>query len=402
MFFSVRQALQLPSMVVLAGCFFLLAMGQARAVKAENPPSPEAVSGTSAQNPEKSKQKASVEAKDKKAQTAPIKTAGKPAQKTSTTKLKKQSKEAKAKKTTKKIAYKRSGICKDLDRLARRYKLPPLFFARLIWQESGFNPYAVSPVGAQGIAQFMPETARIWGLEDPFEPGQAMLKSAQYLSWLHRKLGNLGLAAAGYNAGSERVKGWLEGRRTMPLETRNYVYSITGYSVEEWAQDKIKFVGLRARGRMPATACKQLAIALRNERPSLIKASLHRHDNISKTSRRFNRKNMRTARKNGHTRAAYRRTRLPRARRRLPRMPWGVQLAGSFSRGAAMKKFRSIKRKYARIIGSKRIVFKSSRQRGRGRRIFHRVRIGTKSRPAAQAICKRLRSAGGNCVVMKN
>ena len=112
----------------------------------------------------------------------------------------------------KRIAYKRSGICKDLDKLARRYKLPPLFFARLIWQESRFNPYAVSPAGAEGIAQFMPGTAAIWGLEDPFEPGQALVKSAQYLSYLHKKLGNIGFAAAGYNAGSGRVTDWLNGR----------------------------------------------------------------------------------------------------------------------------------------------------------------------------------------------
>ncbi len=384
----------------------LSGMGQARALKAETSQSTQASSIQASSTPavknlKKSTQTAPAKAGKKEAQTKPVKAVEQTPQKTLD---KKQNKKEKAKKAVKRVAYKRSGICANLDKLARRYKLPPLFFARLIWQESGFNPYAVSPVGAQGIAQFMPETARIWGLDDPFEPGQALVKSAEYLAWLRRKLGNLGLAAAGYNAGSERVRGWVNGTRTMPLETRNYVYAITGYTVEDWARGDVKFVGLRARGRMSTTACKQLAIALRNDRPRLAKAALKLHDNISKPSKRFNRKNMRVARKNGHTRAAYRRTRYKgkRLRRRLPHMPWGVQLAGSFSRGAAMRKFRIIKRKYARIIGSKRIVFKSSRQGGRGRRIFHRVRIGTKSRSTAQAICKRLRSAGGNCVVMKN
>ncbi len=272
------------------------------------------------------------------------------------------------------IAYKRSGICKDLDKLARRYKLPPLFFARLIWQESRFNPYAVSPAGAEGIAQFMPGTAAIWGLDDPFEPGQALVKSAQYLSYLHKKLGNIGFAAAGYNAGSGRVTDWLNGSNYMPLETRNYVRIITGYSIEEWSDGSAKFVGIKVPKKMSATACRQLSIALRNERPTIIQASFNR---ASKARR-------------------------GKGRKLIRRLPWGVQLAGSFSRRMAMKQFRIVKRRYGGVIGTNRIVFKSSRQKGRGRRIFHRVRVGAKSRAAANKICIRLRAAGGSCVVLKN
>jgi soluble lytic murein transglycosylase-like protein len=292
--------------------------------------------------------------------------------------------------------YKRSGICRDLDRLARKYKLPPLFFARLIWQESGFNPYALSPAGAQGIAQFMPDTAAIWGLDDPYEPGQALIKSAQYLAWLRRKLGNLGLAAAGYNAGSERVRNWLAGSGYMPLETRNYVYSITGYTIEEWAEGKVRFKGLRARGKMPASACRQLAIALRRGKSK--KAA------IRPVALKYNRENMLIARKKGHTRAAWRRGggRSLRLRRRLPPMPWGVQLAGSFSRAVAMKQFHMVKKKYGRIIGRQRVMIRSKRMASRGRRIFHNVRVGAKTRQAASALCSKLRAAGGNCVVMKN
>ncbi len=273
--------------------------------------------------------------------------------------------------STKHIKYKRSGICADLDKLARKYKLPPLFFARLIWQESRFNPYAVSPAGAEGIAQFMPGTALIWGLDDPFDPGQALIKSAQYLSYLYKKLGNLGFAAAGYNAGSGRVTDWLNGSGYMPLETRNYVHIITGYSIEEWTDGSARFVGVTVPKKMSATACRQLSIALRNERAMMIDASF-RPDGTRKK------------------------------RRRIKRMPWGVQLAGSFSRRLAMKQFRNVKRKYGRIIGAHRIVLKSSRQQGRGRRVFHRVRVGAKSRGAANKICTRLRAAGGFCVVLKN
>jgi Transglycosylase SLT domain/SPOR domain len=276
-------------------------------------------------------------------------------------------------KSKKRTTYKRSGICKDLDRLARIYKLPPLFFARLIWQESRFNPYAVSPAGAQGIAQFMPGTAAIWGLDDPFEPGQALIKSAQYLSYLHQKLGNLGYAAAGYNAGSGRVTNWIKGSNYMPLETRNYVRIITGYTIDQWAGGKVKFTGIKVKKKMSATACNQLTIALRVEKPNFQLISYGA---------------------NGKRRS--------KDAKRLPRMPWGVQLAGSFSKRQAMKQFHSIKRKFSRIIGDKRIVIKSSRQKGRGRRIFHRVRIGANSRTAANTVCRRLRSAGGNCVVMRN
>src|SRR6516225_8232539 len=88
--------------------------------------------------------------------------------------------------------------------VAKRHELPADFFIRLIWQESRFNPSAVSFNGAQGIAQFMPGTARQRGLEDSFDPGRAIPKSAELLRDLNREFGNLGLATAAYNAGSGR------------------------------------------------------------------------------------------------------------------------------------------------------------------------------------------------------
>ena len=71
----------------------------------------------------------------------------------------------------------------------------------MIWQESRFNARAVSRKGAQGIAQFMPQTADWRGLADPFDPIEALRHSAGYLRDLRNRFGNLGLAAAGYNAG---------------------------------------------------------------------------------------------------------------------------------------------------------------------------------------------------------
>ena len=98
--------------------------------------------------------------------------------------------------------------------------LPVAFFMRLIWQESRFNPAAaVSPAGAQGIAQFMPETARLNRLENPFNPHEAIAKSAQLLRDLNPQFGNFGLAVAAYNAGPGRVRDWLADHRLLPDET---------------------------------------------------------------------------------------------------------------------------------------------------------------------------------------
>ena len=75
-------------------------------------------------------------------------------------------------------------ICEVLATAATTNDLPVDFFARLIWQESRFRPDAISPKGAQGIAQFMPTTARLSGLEDPFNPLEAIAKSGQLLRGL--------------------------------------------------------------------------------------------------------------------------------------------------------------------------------------------------------------------------
>ena len=81
----------------------------------------------------------------------------------------------------------------------------------------------------------MPGTAAERGLLDPFDPVQALPKSAEFLQELRRRFGNLGLAAAAYNAGPRRVQEWLGGTGGMPQETRDYVFAITGRSVDDWA-----------------------------------------------------------------------------------------------------------------------------------------------------------------------
>ena len=97
-------------------------------------------------------------------------------------------------------------LCQTIASAAAQNGLPFEFFSRIIWQESRFNPGAIGPVTrggqrAQGIAQFMPATASEHSVRDPFDPFQALPKSAEFLRELNAQFGNLGLAAAAYNAG---------------------------------------------------------------------------------------------------------------------------------------------------------------------------------------------------------
>jgi hypothetical protein len=132
-------------------------------------------------------------------------------------------------------------ICLMIEASARANALPVDFFARLIWVESRFQPDVTGPLThtgqrAQGIAQFMPGTAVEHGLFEPFNPIAALPKSGELLAQLRDQFGNLGLAAAAYNAGPQRVREFVAGSRDLPLETRNYVLAITGHPVGDWVK----------------------------------------------------------------------------------------------------------------------------------------------------------------------
>lgn len=152
-------------------------------------------------------------------------------------------------------------MCETLAAAALAHELPVGFFVRLIQQESGFNPEAVSPVGAQGVAQFMPAVAEEWGLEDPFDPHQALPASARFLRSLHEQFGNWGLAAAAYNGGMGRLQKWLDKRGKLPEETRKYVLSITGRPAEEWAGKTPRKVNFTIPARAPCQDIAYLADA---------------------------------------------------------------------------------------------------------------------------------------------
>jgi hypothetical protein len=90
-------------------------------------------------------------------------------------------------------------------RSAARWNLSPGLLAAQLMAESGFNPRAVSPAGALGIAQFMPATARSYGLRDPFDPIASIDAQAHLMSDLLRQFHSVPLALAAYNAGSGPV-----------------------------------------------------------------------------------------------------------------------------------------------------------------------------------------------------
>ncbi len=161
-----------------------------------------------------------------------------------------------------------SQICQMIEAAARSNGLPVDFFTRVIWQESRLQADVIGPPTtggrAEGIAQFMPGTAVERGLYEPFNPAEALPASGEFLAELRNEFGNLGLAAAAYNAGPQRVRDYLSGIRGLPRETRNYVLAITGHPIEEWAVSAITSAdaGGKSPVENPVVNCKDLLAAL--------------------------------------------------------------------------------------------------------------------------------------------
>lgn len=108
---------------------------------------------------------------------------------------------------------------------ARQHNVPEELFLRLVQQESGWNPHAKSHKGAMGLAQLMPQTARLLGV-NPHDPIQNLEGGARYLSWQYRKFKSWRLALAAYNAGPKAVE--KHGGIPPYKETQNYVKVIWG------------------------------------------------------------------------------------------------------------------------------------------------------------------------------
>ncbi len=152
-------------------------------------------------------------------------------------------------------------ICDLIAEHAGAVGMEPAFFARLIWKESRFDEGARSPVGAQGIAQFMPYTAKERGLGDPFDKREALRHSALYLRDLRSELGSWGLAAAAYNGGINRVKRWMSSGGRLPYETEDYVLSITAQPAAWFREERREAaVAPLVKDLDFASACRRLPI----------------------------------------------------------------------------------------------------------------------------------------------
>lgn len=111
-------------------------------------------------------------------------------------------------------------------RTGQREGIDPRFIHAVIWQESKYVVHARSHVGAQGLMQLMPATARRFGCKDPNDVAENIAAGTKYLSWLLKRFeGNVELALAGYNAGEGSVDKY---NGVPPFrETQNYVHQIT-------------------------------------------------------------------------------------------------------------------------------------------------------------------------------
>lgn len=248
-------------------------------------------------------------------------------------------------------------LCRLIEGAAQRHDVPRDFLTKLIWQESSFRTSVVSPAGAQGVAQFMPGTAKERGLTDPFDPEQAIPKAAELIADLSARFGNIGLAAAAYNGGPARVQSWLEGRGNLPAETRNYVVNITGRGAEEWADDAKDAAEQQAEGEhAEPESCQQIVAVLRMPGRDLD--------------------------------------------REAPFAPWGVQLAGNFSKAQALSSYRRASQAYASVLKDLRPMIIGTRLRYRGSRTFYRVRAPADSRKSAEELCQKIRSLRGSCIVL--
>ncbi|GIT90876.1 glycosyl transferase [Jannaschia pagri] len=251
-------------------------------------------------------------------------------------------------------------VCTQIDAEARQHGLPPAFFARLLWQESRFDPNAVSPANAKGIAQFIDSTARLRKLSDPFNPAEAIARSAEYLGEMTRRYGSLGMAAIGYNGGERRAEGWQARTGGLARETIDYVRIITGHTAETWRDAPPEDADFALDGETPfLTACVAMA-------------------------------------------AKRRVTPLRPSQPPPPRFsPWGVQVAYGLNATAARAAYDRLSRACRRAAPATRLELVPQARRGTRTSILA-VRIGADSRREAMRLCGAISDAGCSCRAYRN
>lgn len=234
------------------------------------------------------------------------------------------------------------------------------FFTRLIWQESRFDPNALSPANARGIAQFIPSTAKLRGLNNPYNPALALDHSAQYLAELVARFGNVGLAAVAYNGGETRAANFMAKTAGLAQETIDYVEIITGQSAEDWRDAPPKALDLSLdKGKAFMPACLALA---QQRRLSKIKS--------------LNPK---------------------------PKLPaWGVQMATGSTKAKTSAMFKRNARACRSVIDGRKPDYIRKSPQVAGRKPYFVARLGAKTRGSAQKLCNRMRKFNCVCVVYRN
>jgi hypothetical protein len=249
-------------------------------------------------------------------------------------------------------------LCQQIENTSRNNGIDPAFFARLLWQESRFDPNALSPAGAQGIAQFMPQTAKLRELPDSYNPAQAVERSANYLGELQRTYGNAGLAAVAYNGGEGRANGFTKAGKGLARETIDYVPIITGLSAERWRDDPPKAHDFRLDGDKP-----------------FLKSCL----NLAK-----NRK-------------------LTRLAPPPPRYkPWGVQVGFGRNKSDAKANVKRLTGRCRGLVTSEKMDYLSVKSRVRGKPSYIMARIGRNTKDGADNLCRKIRATGCICRIYKN
>ncbi|HYO82880.1 MAG TPA: lytic transglycosylase domain-containing protein [Bryobacteraceae bacterium] len=138
---------------------------------------------------------------------------------------------------------------------ARKYDVDPLLVHSVIQVESNYNPYAVSPKGAQGLMQLMPGTARRFGVSNSFDPAENIEGGVRYLKYLSSLFPqDPRLAIAAYNAGEGAV--WKYNYQIPPYrETEHYVYKVAErYGKARRKAEEVKTAAVPARPEPEASA----------------------------------------------------------------------------------------------------------------------------------------------------
>ena len=203
----------------------------------------------------------------------------------------------------------------------------------------------------------MPATAAERNLLDPLNPIEALPKAAEFLKDLRGQFGNLGLAAAAYNAGPARVRAWMSGAASMPAQTRAYVEAVTGHSVDQWAAGRGPEA--KAEGEI---SCETLMAKVKQP-PTNFLVALQQHVVTGAIQ------------------------------------PWGAILGADRSRPEILDRYAALQRRFAAVLAGRDPILL---ERGPGSLPRYQVRVGAETRAAANDVCKRIHLAGGDCVVLRN